>query len=1470
MGIIKPLVAAAAAFGSVVLPSGLKADTASQYRMVEWIESTGTQYFDTEFCPDGENAKFELKFQVTQRSTGENWAMATYGGGLDWRVGVNGSDALTGSGYVGARLKNFAVVRSKSAGTSPRSCYLFAQHDSRTSHLGCHVRLWFCRFWNNAGELASDLVPAIRMSDGKAGLYDRAKCAFLESEGTGDMLFGAVRKDVVLVPVAASGATVELGAPADFTDEDGNLRQAASWTFRDANGAVVAAGSGKTARFAASRPGTLVWAMYADGENVGFADEYHAVEYIESDGAQYIDTGYVPNGDTSCEVVCKQVTSKGENIALGIWTALHWRARTDQDGNGFKRTSIGDDWYLVKSTSGLEGANVSVMLYAQNGGGYPSSLGTNLRIASCTFKEGDVTVMDLRPVIRWADRAAGFYDRVSGRFLFDENCDSTPLKAGFETGEVFHDVQNLGVGQQFALARPVPDLSADGRQRWLATNSVFATAGGTVTNEGASVDLTFAEPGRLTWNRTLDAVKIEVTSGEHGTVTPAEQWCAPGAVATFRFAADRLYGFAGFTGDAQIDARSFTVEGPLRLTASFTPGEIEDFLGLDYVDSNRSQYFDTGFTPSGNGSYVRLEHQFLSTTSGENWLMSTWGGESWRTGVDSGLTKFVSVGNFMSYRMGDHSVREGTGFNGRATYSCYLCAQHADNGASYTGDNIRLYSGRIGDNGGLYRDYVAACRAADGTPGVYDRVHGEFDPGLGNGTLLSGPTNTVRLTRISGFEVGAALEIAAPADCTDEKGVTWTANGWRLLAGDAVVDEGLGKTATIAYPGPCTVEWAMFAAEDLCPYVTRYQALEYLQSSGAQGINTHYIPKPATSCEVKAYQVESGGENIAVGVWVSPAYWRGRTDQNGNGFTRTAAGDGWYLLKASEGPASAATVPAMLFGQNINNACSTGVKMRIAYARFWEDGEPVVDLVPVRRESDGELGFYDLACGAFRTSVMATPTSDSFVAAGPALTWAWDDVANAVPGMVLTIPGPEPGALEDGSARWSVVGWTFVDSNGGAVSGEGDRAVLHYQRPGRLTWKYRIEHPMALADGVHCTVTPPAGWDGWGAEDEPVTFTVTPDAGYEFYKLEDGETVSFAPSIAPQRPFTALTAYCAKRIPVAVTGSSDDRTLQAAIDAAGVGDIIEVSGANCELDATLNVTNEVRLVASPSTLFYKKKDVQTVAIKINQKNAVVSGVTLTNRYDQASYSTRGVGVYVVNGTLKDSRIIGLKSSHYYLALENGLIRNCEICNCTGSYYNDPPGSVLVAGGICDGLKVHHNTGDYSPGVAITGGELRNAAIYANTQKKEQQYRNCAGIYAKGGKVWNCTVYGNVVKGENLKPSGLAVDGTVTVRNCIFWRNYAEGATGGSVSIGAGKDFSHNVNDIELANYPDTITDDPCLMNPDGGNFRLLHGSPCVDAGENAAWMEGATDLRGRARVLNKTVDIGCRESIPDGLMLILR
>ncbi len=55
-----------------------------------------------------------------------------------------------------------------------------------------------------------------------------------------------------------------------------------------------------------------------------------------------------------------------------------------------------------------------------------------------------------------------------------------------------------------------------------------------------------------------------------------------------------------------------------------------------------------------------------------------------------------------------------------------------------------------------------------------------------------------------------------------------------------------------------------------------------------------------------------------------------------------------------------------------------------------------------------------------------------------------------------------------------------------------------------------------------------------------------------------------------------------------------------------------------------------------------------------------------------------------------------------------------------------------------------------------------------------------------------------------------------------------------------------------------IVVDPLFADAEDGDFRLLAGSPCLDAGDNAA-VSGATDLAGNPRVQNGTVDMGAYE-----------
>jgi hypothetical protein len=58
--------------------------------------------------------------------------------------------------------------------------------------------------------------------------------------------------------------------------------------------------------------------------------------------------------------------------------------------------------------------------------------------------------------------------------------------------------------------------------------------------------------------------------------------------------------------------------------------------------------------------------------------------------------------------------------------------------------------------------------------------------------------------------------------------------------------------------------------------------------------------------------------------------------------------------------------------------------------------------------------------------------------------------------------------------------------------------------------------------------------------------------------------------------------------------------------------------------------------------------------------------------------------------------------------------------------------------------------------------------------------------------------------------------------------------------------------------PGNFTNEPALVNPIGGNFRLQSNSPCIDTG-NDSLVLASTDLDGRPRIVGPHVDVGAYE-----------
>ena len=120
---------------------------------------------------------------------------------------------------------------------------------------------------------------------------------------------------------------------------------------------------------------------------------------------------------------------------------------------------------------------------------------------------------------------------------------------------------------------------------------------------------------------------------------------------------------------------------------------------------------------------------------------------------------------------------------------------------------------------------------------------------------------------------------------------------------------------------------------------------------------------------------------------------------------------------------------------------------------------------------------------------------------------------------------------------------------------------------------------------------------------------------------------------------------------------------------------------------------------------------------------------------------------------------------------------------------------------------------------------------------------------------NSAVYGNALactKGFDVIPSN------IRLTNCILWDG--------------GNEIWNNDNSTITIDYSDiqggfpgvgNIDIAPCFVDAANGDYHLLPGSPCIDAGDpNYIPEPNETDLDGRPRVIGGRIDMGAYESWP--------
>lgn len=999
------------------------------------------------------------------------------------------------------------------------------------------------------------------------------------------------------------------------------------------------------------------------------------------------------------------------------------------------------------------------------------------------------------------------------------------------------------------------------------------------------------------------ACLVTATSSGNGTVEPAEQWVKAGESATFTITGAPGYGFGGFTGDVTTAEPSFTVLGATAVTANFSPVEVVELEELAYVDSNGTQYFDTGFVPDGNNVWMEMEYDFLSTVSGENWVMSTYksGGFYWRMGINNGAQQ-IQCNAASGYEVyidtcGDHKVTRSSNINTTAErFSCYLCAQNNGGMLGCLGCNVRVYSCKFGNADGTARDFVPCRRTGDSTPGLLDRAGCRFYESLGTGALSAGAVRCGRWTSLDGLVKGTAYTFAAPADFTDAAGNVHSAIGWTYTAADGTEISGVGKTVVVTYECPGVIRWKMYSEDDRSGFVDEYQPVEYIESTGVQWIDTGVIPADTScACEIKfKFTSLTSGENWAMSQYGGGITWRvgetasGATTYNGS-WTVVESGD-WKVATATTCP-GASTKSCYLFCQHGSSGTDwLGSHIRIASCKFWQSGELIRDFVPCFRRSDSRAGLYDRVSHRFYAD--ARMGLEDF-AVGPKVDSFYADVGDLPDGFMVSVTVPDPEVDPQGGRRSVVTGADLTDATGAVTHLKGNPVQFDYAMPSHLEGTYQNSFRVTAVSHGHGTITPAEQWVVAG---ERASFAVASDDGYLYYGLEaNGEIVRDETSLQVDEPL-AVTGCFSKPVTLSPTGDRDDAVIQAVIDGEDFP-VITLTAGEYEFDGTVFVTNAVTLVNNGEVSIHMHDGNRTNRLfVVDNPNAVLSGLDLVNKWKIqfvspdnlvgaaaiylksgtvrdcrldgfitaaiAGAGRRGSGVYMAGGTLSGTTIANGQTwgsgGRGYLYVADGVVTNCDICGGT-----DGTGSVWLDDGLIVQTKIHDNVMNSASGLYQTGGTAINMLIYSNKMKRVNN--QSAGIHKTGGNTYNCTVWNNVIVGDTAACAGLLQSNGET-KNCLFWQNGEELDGRSSVSVSGGT-FDHNLNDTKIDGNFDG---DPLLRNPTKGDFRLRPRSSCVDKGENMGWMVGATDFVGQPRVRGAAVDIGCCEWQPSGLMLILR
>ena len=205
-----------------------EASLPKEYTQVDYIQSSGTQYIDTEYIPTI-NDSIEAKFSSSLTSGDKNLygsRISTHG--EDYTIWTNTSTDKgiavhfpitqttkkdTGWFYKENIIDNPVVLKvtpeycyvnneikytftdTRTAYTGTRTAYIFGQHYNTPSYIGLY-KLYYFKIWQG-DKLKRNFIPCYRNSDNAVGLYDLVTNTFYTNQGTGSFTYGEIVVDTI-------------------------------------------------------------------------------------------------------------------------------------------------------------------------------------------------------------------------------------------------------------------------------------------------------------------------------------------------------------------------------------------------------------------------------------------------------------------------------------------------------------------------------------------------------------------------------------------------------------------------------------------------------------------------------------------------------------------------------------------------------------------------------------------------------------------------------------------------------------------------------------------------------------------------------------------------------------------------------------------------------------------------------------------------------------------------------------------------------------------------------------------------------------------------------------------------------------------------------------------------------------------------------------------------------------------------